>query len=98
MIMIDPGHGGSDPGHEAVEKGQLPEKELNLIIAMKFGAYLSEKLDNVKVLYTRTSDTYLTLMNGWLWPIPNMQIFLSVYIATEAMTTRCTEQKRMCIR
>lgn len=61
VIMIDPGHGGSDPGHEAVEKGQLPEKELNLIIAMKFGAYLSEKLDNVKVLYTRTSDTYLTL-------------------------------------
>jgi len=60
-ILIDPGHGGSDPGHEAADKNLLPEKDLNLKIALKFGAYLSERLENVTVLYTRTDDRYPTL-------------------------------------
>ncbi|WP_343635502.1 N-acetylmuramoyl-L-alanine amidase [Fluviicola sp.] len=60
-ILIDPGHGGSDPGHEAADKNLLPEKDLTLKIAMKFGAYLSERLENVTVLYTRTDDRYPTL-------------------------------------
>jgi len=60
-ILIDPGHGGSDPGHEAADKNLLPEKDLTLKIALKFGAYLSEKLENVTVLYTRTDDRYPTL-------------------------------------
>ena len=34
-ILIDPGHGGSDPGHESVNKNHLPEKDLNLLIAKK---------------------------------------------------------------
>lgn len=60
-ILIDPGHGGSDPGHEAADKNLLPEKDLTLKIALKFGSYLSEKLENVTVLYTRTDDRYPTL-------------------------------------
>jgi N-acetylmuramoyl-L-alanine amidase len=60
-ILIDPGHGGSDPGHEAADKNLLPEKDLALKIAVKFGTYLSDKLDNVTVLYTRTDDRYPTL-------------------------------------
>lgn len=80
IIMIDPGHGGSDPGHEAVQKGQLPEKELNLIIAQKFGKYLSDKLENVKVLYTRTTDTYLTLdQRVALANSKHADIFISVH-------------------
>lgn len=60
-ILIDPGHGGADPGHESVNEDHLQEKDLNLLIAKKFGGYLSEKLTNVTVLYTRTDDTYPTL-------------------------------------
>lgn len=60
-ILIDPGHGGSDPGHESVNKNHLPEKDLNLLIAKKFGNYLTEKLSNVTVIYTRTDDTYPSL-------------------------------------
>jgi N-acetylmuramoyl-L-alanine amidase len=60
-ILIDPGHGGSDPGHESLNSSHKTEKELNLIIAKKFGSYLSEKLSNVTVLYTRTDDTYPSL-------------------------------------
>lgn len=60
-IMIDPGHGGSDPGHLSANKNLLKEKDLNLLIAKKFGSYLTEKLANVKVVYTRTDDTYPSL-------------------------------------
>jgi len=60
-ILIDPGHGGSDPGHESVNEKHLPEKDLNLLIAKKFGDYLKEKLSNVEVIYTRTDDSFPTL-------------------------------------
>jgi len=60
-IMIDPGHGGSDPGHLSANASHLKEKDLNLLIAKKFGEYLTTKLSNVKVVYTRTDDTYPTL-------------------------------------
>jgi N-acetylmuramoyl-L-alanine amidase len=60
-ILIDPGHGGSDPGHESPNAAHKPEKELNLIIAKKFGTYLTEKLSNVTVLYTRTDDSFPSL-------------------------------------
>lgn len=59
--MIDPGHGGTDPGHEAVSDNQLPEKDLTLKVSQKLGAYLTTKLSNVVVSYTRTSDTYPSL-------------------------------------
>lgn len=60
-IMIDPGHGGSDPGHLSANANHLKEKDLNLLIAKKFGEYLSTRLSNVKVVYTRTDDTYPSL-------------------------------------
>lgn len=59
--MIDPGHGGSDPGHEAVSSGQKDEKDLNLLIAKKFGNYLTSRLSHVKVIYTRTDDSFVSL-------------------------------------
>ena len=55
-IMIDPGHGGKDPG--AVCSGVL-EKDINLRLAKILGKILKKKGYNV--LYTRTSDTFLPL-------------------------------------
>ena len=54
-IMIDPGHGGNDPG--AVYKGRR-EKDNNLALAMEVGKILEE--NGVKVEYTRTTDEYLS--------------------------------------
>jgi N-acetylmuramoyl-L-alanine amidase len=34
-VLIDAGHGGSDPGHLSANNAHLQEKELNLIIAKK---------------------------------------------------------------
>ena len=52
MIVIDPGHGGEDPGKVGVN-GAL-EKELNLKIADKLKKLLEEK--NIQVVMTREDD------------------------------------------
>ena len=54
-IMLDAGHGGSDPG--AVFKGRQ-EKDDTLKLTMAVGDIL--KANGVNVLYTRTSDIYQT--------------------------------------
>ena len=57
VIVIDPGHGGSDPG--ACGNG-LRESDLNLAIAKACKAKL-EEYRNVKVVMTRDSDVYVDL-------------------------------------
>ena len=57
-IVIDAGHGGKDVG--AVDN-QVKEKDINLAVALELGNMIKKKLDDVKVVYTRDKDTYLTL-------------------------------------
>ncbi len=55
VIVIDPGHGGKDPGAlGAFSK----EKDIVLAIALKTGKYIEQNIKNAKVIYTRTGDTY----------------------------------------
>ncbi len=61
VVVIDPGHGGSDPGHLPNDSSISAEKELNLKIARYFGSYIEKYLQNVKVIYTRSDDTYPSL-------------------------------------
>ncbi|MCY7629256.1 N-acetylmuramoyl-L-alanine amidase [Bacillus altitudinis] len=56
-IMLDPGHGGHDPG--AAENG-LKEKDLVLKIAKKTKAIL-EKVYGASVKLTRSTDVYIDL-------------------------------------
>lgn len=58
LIVIDPGHGGVDPG--AVGKKGLYEKDANLGIAKFLRTYITDSL-NVKVIMTREKDKYLSL-------------------------------------
>jgi N-acetylmuramoyl-L-alanine amidase len=57
VIIIDPGHGGNDPG--AVNKSSF-EKTYNLAIAEKIQSYLQNNYE-VKVLMTRSSDATVSL-------------------------------------
>jgi N-acetylmuramoyl-L-alanine amidase len=57
VIIIDPGHGGNDPG--AVNKDNF-EKAYNLTIAKKVQAYLQADYE-ATVILTRTADTALSL-------------------------------------
>ena len=60
-LVIDPGHGGNDPGHLSESSSQLTEKELNLKIAQFLGGYIEKYLQNIRVVYTRSGDTYPSL-------------------------------------
>jgi len=55
--VLDPGHGGKDPG--AIGPAGTQEKDINLPIALEVGRILS--LDGIDVAYTRTADVYLSL-------------------------------------
>jgi N-acetylmuramoyl-L-alanine amidase len=55
-VMIDPGHGGKDPG---AVFGKLYEKDINLRLAKVLGSILEDK--GYTVLYTRTKDVFIPL-------------------------------------
>lgn len=57
-ILIDPGHGGKDPG--ATRKGSAKEKELNLKVARQVYNLL-KKEKNIEVKMTRNNDTFVSL-------------------------------------
>ena len=55
VIVLDAGHGGSDPGKIGVHEEK--EKEINLEIALKVEKMLKKK--KIKVIMTRTDDQML---------------------------------------
>jgi len=57
IIVIDPGHGGKDPG--AIGANGTFEKDINLLFAKIIRSVLSSS--NIKVKLTRTDDRYLYL-------------------------------------
>ena len=60
IIVIDPGHGGRDPG----ALGSFSkEKDITLAVALKTGEYIEKNLKNVKVIYTRKTDVLVDLID-----------------------------------
>jgi len=58
-IVIDPGHGGSDPG--SIGYKGVKEKDITLAVGKKLGEYIKEHMPDVEVVYTREDDSYLGL-------------------------------------
>jgi len=56
-VVIDPGHGGKDPG--AIGVGNLREKDVTLRVARNLGKRLAAR--GLRVVYTRTDDRTLSL-------------------------------------
>ena len=57
-LVIDPGHGGKDPGAIG-KKGK--EKNINLNVALKLGNLIKENCKDVNIVYTRQKDTFVAL-------------------------------------
>ncbi len=57
VVVLDAGHGGQDPGNRG---NGYYEKNIALNIVLGIGAEL-EKLPDVKVIYTRKTDVFVTL-------------------------------------
>ena len=57
-LVIDAGHGGHDAG--AVGNFSK-EKNINLNVALAFGRYVEQNCPDVRVIYTRKTDTFVPL-------------------------------------
>ena len=58
IVVIDPGHGGRDPG--AIGK-RGKEKNINLNVALKLGKLIQNNCKDVSIVYTREKDTFVGL-------------------------------------
>jgi len=57
-VVLDAGHGGHDPGAMG---SFMREKDINLAIVLELGAIIERNFKDVKVVYSRKTDKYLTL-------------------------------------
>ena len=57
-LVIDAGHGGHDSGALG---SYSKEKNINLNVALAFGRYVEQNCPDVKVIYTRKRDVFVTL-------------------------------------
>ena len=75
LIVIDPGHGGSDSG--AVGNG-LKEKNVVLATSKKLGALLAKR--GYRVLYTRSTDVFINLRSRTAFAAKkNADMFISIH-------------------
>ncbi len=56
VVVIDPGHGGKDPGTTG---GNVEEKNVVLDIALKLGHYIETNFPEIEVIYTRKTDVFI---------------------------------------
>jgi len=76
IVVIDAGHGGKDPGNTG--NGYL-EKEIVLNISLQLGEIL-EKVDDIEVIYTRTSDKFVNLFErANIANKSNANLFISIH-------------------
>jgi N-acetylmuramoyl-L-alanine amidase len=66
VILIDPGHGGKDPGASYTHKTKegtftLYEKNLTLEVALYLDSLFKKKYPGKQIILTRSTDTYLKL-------------------------------------
>lgn len=75
-IILDAGHGGKDPGNSY---HGFSEKEIALKTTLKVGEIL-EKEKGLKIIYTRTSDVFIELVNRpKIANKANANLFISIH-------------------
>ena len=85
-IVIDPGHGGLDPGCNGAN--EIWEKAVTLAVSLKLGKLISDSLEDVNVVFTRNTDKFVEL-----WERPNManrikaDLFISIHCNSNVNTT-----------
>jgi len=77
-IVIDPGHGGKDPG--AIGVGGLMEKDVVLSVAKKLAAKLTAEM-GVQVVLTRRDDRFIALEDRtYLANAEDADLFISLHM------------------
>lgn len=83
IVVIDPGHGGSDPGAVSIS-GQAREKDLTLLVARELRDALVTR-GRVRVAMTRETDLYVPLDDRALVARRlNAALFVSIHMDSAA--------------
>jgi N-acetylmuramoyl-L-alanine amidase len=61
VVVIDAGHGGEDPGNLGTGRYKVTEKHVTLDVATRLKKLIQERHPDVKIVMTRTGDTFPTL-------------------------------------
>lgn len=78
-VVIDPGHGGKDPGAPG-KTAATAEKHIVLKISKLFGEKIKKAYPDVKVIYTRDSDKFIGLHErAMVARRNNADLFVSVH-------------------
>jgi N-acetylmuramoyl-L-alanine amidase len=87
-IVLDPGHGGRDPG--AVGPSGLREKEITMDVADRLKTELKARLQGVSVLLTRENDMFLGLKERTQFANASRgKLFISIHVnANRARSVR----------
>lgn len=76
VVMLDPGHGGKDPG--AIGIGGLQEKDVILPISRRVGQILEQ--NGIQVVFTRSSDYFVSLSGrAQMAERANADLFVSIH-------------------
>ena len=96
-IVIDPGHGGHDPGCISADK-KTREKNVALDIAQRLSRKIGESLPGVKTVLTRSDDTFVTLSGRA--DIANdlgADLFISIHVNAQAKGTSANGYSIHCL-
>ena len=79
-IVLDPGHGGKDPGCISQDK-RTQEKDLTLTISKKLAEKIRKQYPEMKVLLTREKDEFVALRDRARFATKNnANLFVSIHI------------------
>lgn len=79
-VVIDPGHGGNDPGCISKDR-KTREKDLTLDISRRLAKKIRAEYPQVKVLQTRNSDVFIPLVDrAKIANNAHANLFISVHI------------------
>ncbi|MBP5796483.1 MAG: N-acetylmuramoyl-L-alanine amidase [Bacteroidales bacterium] len=79
-IVLDPGHGGKDPGCISQDK-RTQEKDLTLTISKKLAEKIRKQYPEMKVLLTREKDEFVALRDRARFATKNnANLFISIHI------------------
>ena len=86
-IVIDPGHGGKDPGAPGPDS-RNSEKHIVLKISKLLGEKIRKEYPSVKVVYTRSGDTFLKLTDRvQIAHDNNADLFISIHCNSNSKKT-----------
>ena len=78
-VVIDPGHGGKDPGALGSRKN-MHEKHIVLAVSKLLGDKIKSAFPDVKVVYTRSNDTFIGLHDRAMTARKNnADLFISIH-------------------